>query len=147
MRRCYGNMTHHKSSCLTCGSCTALMKAISCSFCLPTSNNVSLSDVCENTVRLGCLKKATLASLFFPPSEHVLLTLERGCDCFIIRQSNDDDDIPDCVTRGWRNRHFPAFALVLRFVETWSFLLNQSKSTLATLSNSARSLVQHLTFI
>ena len=35
---CYGNMTHHKSSCFTCASCTVLMKAISCSFCLPTSS-------------------------------------------------------------------------------------------------------------
>lgn len=60
-------MTHHKSSCLTCGSCTALMKAISCSFCLPTSNNVSLSDVCENTVRLGCLKKGYSRKFVFSP--------------------------------------------------------------------------------
>ena len=49
---CYGNMTHRKSSCFTCASCTVLMKAISCSFCLPTS---SAEPQCSITHPIRCL--------------------------------------------------------------------------------------------
>lgn len=47
-------MTHRKSSCFTCGSCTVLMKAISCSFCLPTSSAEPQFSI---TYHIRCLGK------------------------------------------------------------------------------------------